>query len=164
MNLAQKLGRLVRIVPGISGYQDRETARDSDKAIRLRLTSELEQLKRDLEEEQRELAENKYLSLLPSVDRLGSKLVKLANFIKYAGRGYRGVFDTYQMDQKKLDQLYSFDLGLFDELESIKAGVKEVGASRREADTLRDAIAHLDQALNRFEKVLSAREDILTAP
>lgn len=164
MSLAQKLERLVRLVPGMAGYRDRETARDTDKAIRLRLAGELEELKRHLEEDQRQLTENKDLSLLPALDRLVSKLDKLGNLIKYAGRGYRGFFDITQIDQKKLDQLCSFDLGLFDELESIKAHVKEVAASQREAAPLKDAIGHLDQALNRFEKLLSARQDSLTAP
>ena len=37
MNLADKLDQLARIIPGLSGYLDREACRDTDKTIRLRL-------------------------------------------------------------------------------------------------------------------------------
>lgn len=33
MTLAEQLERLARIVPGVAGYQDRERARDADKAV-----------------------------------------------------------------------------------------------------------------------------------
>ena len=55
MSFSRKLERLARIVPGVAGYQDKETSRDTDKTIRLRLASELEQVKRGLEGDKRRL-------------------------------------------------------------------------------------------------------------
>jgi hypothetical protein len=161
MGLAQKLERLVRIVPGVAGYQDKETARDTDKTVRLRLAEELQRIKGDLEEDKRQLVEKHDLSLLPTLDRLASKLDKLGNLIEYASRGYRGFFDTDKLDQKKLDQLYTFDLRLFDELDSIKAGVKMVPDSHGDPIALKRATEQLDQALDRLERIFSTRHDIL---
>ncbi len=45
MSLSEKVVRLARMVPGVSGYQDKESSRDTDKNIRLRVATELEQLK-----------------------------------------------------------------------------------------------------------------------
>ncbi|MFQ5896896.1 MAG: hypothetical protein ACE5JN_01430 [Candidatus Methylomirabilia bacterium] len=163
MSLAQKLERLARIVPGVAGYQDRGRSRDTDKAIRLRLTTELGQVKRDLEEDKRRLMEKKDLSLLPALDRVAAKLDKLGNTIKYASRGYRGLFDTYKLDQKKLDELYTFDLGLFEELGSVKSQAKRVRDSHPNSETVKNATEELDRALDSFENTFSRRQDTLTA-
>lgn len=45
MGLAEKLERLIRIVPGVRGYQDNESARQTDKAVRMKLASELGSIK-----------------------------------------------------------------------------------------------------------------------
>lgn len=163
MSLAEKIERLARMVPGVAGYQDKETSRDTDKTIRLRLIAELEQIKRDLEDEKRQLMEEKDLSLLPALDRVASKLDKLGNTVKYAARGYRGFFDTTKLDLKKLDQLCAFDLGLLDEVESIKAQVKRVHDSKGDATALKQATEDLALALDKFEKTFSTRQDILMA-
>ena len=44
VTVAKRLERLVRFVPGIPGYQDRETARATDKQVRMRLVGELHRL------------------------------------------------------------------------------------------------------------------------
>ena len=163
MSFARKLERLARIVPGVAGYQDKETSRDTDKTIRLRLASELEQVKRGLEGDKRRLMEENDLSLLPALDRLASKLDKLGNLIRYAGRGYRGFFDTYKLDQEKPERLYSFDLGLFYELEGIKTRAGHVREVHRDTAALKGATQQLDEALDRLENVFSTRQDILSA-
>jgi len=161
MSLAQKLERLVRIVPGVAGYQDKETSRDTDKTIRLRLTTEIERFKRDLEGDKRQLMEKKDLFLLPALDGVASKLDKLGNLVKYAGRGYSGVFDTYKLDQKKLDQLYSFDLKLFDQLELLKIQVKRIRETQSDVAAFKRSIHEMDQLLDQVEQLFSTRQDIL---
>ena len=163
MSLTEKVERLARLVPGVGGYQDKETSRDADKNIRLRLTAELEQMKRDLEEDKRQLMDKKDLSLLPALDRLASKLDKLGNTVKYASRGYRGVFDSNKLDLNKLDQLRSFDLQLLNEVESVKAQVKGIRNSHGDGNIQKQAIEDLSHALDGFEKIFSTRQDILLA-
>jgi hypothetical protein len=161
MSVAEKLERLVRIIPGVAGYQDKETSRETDKTLRLRLTTELEQVKRELEEDKRRLMAKKEFALLPALDGVASKLDKLGNLVKYAGRGYRGIFDTYKLDQKKLDQLYTFDLGLLDGLEAIKTLVKQVHDSHGDPVVLQKTIDDLSRSLDQLEKTISTRQNIL---
>lgn len=163
MSFAQKLERLVRILPGVAGYQDKETSRETDKTIRLRLTAELEQVKRDLEKDKRRLMAKKDLALLPALDGVASKLDKIGNLVKYAGQGYRGIFDTYKLDQKNLDQLYTFDLGLLDGLEAIKTQVKQVHDSHGDPVVLQKTIDELGRSLDQLEKTISTRQNILIA-
>jgi len=163
MSLAEKVELLARIIPGVGGYQDKETSRDTDKNIRLRLTAEFDQMKRDLEEDKRQLMDKKDLSLLPTLDRLASKLDKLGNMVKYASRGYRGLFDSDKLDLNILDQLCTFDLQLLDDMESIKTHVKQVRDSLGDGTVQKQAIEDLSHALDGFEKTFSTRQDIPTA-
>ena len=105
--------------------------------------------------------ENKDLSPLPELDHISSKLDKLGNLIKYTGRGYRGFFDTNKHDLEKLDQLYSFDLGLFDQLESFKSGMERIQASRKNTKHRTEAVHTLHTLLDQFETIFSKRQDIL---
>lgn len=162
MSVAQKLERLARIIPGVAGYQDREASRETDKFIRLKLTAELGRIKREMEEDKRQLMEKKELVLLPLLDRVASKLDKIGYLVQYTGRGYRGIFDLYKLDQKKLDRLYSFDLGLFDGLEEIKAQGERLRVLHGNRDELKKAAEQLDRALDQFEKNFTKRQDILT--
>jgi hypothetical protein len=162
MQFAKQLERLVRILPGVSGYQDREAARDTDKAVRLRVAAEIELLKRNLEEEKEKQVERKELSLLPALDRAASKLDKLGNLTRYASRGYSAFFDADPVDQKTLAQLYAFDLGLFDELELIWNEIKQIGQSSMDADAFKAAMKNFNRLLDGFEKTFSARQGIFT--
>ncbi len=150
-------------MPGVSGYQDKESSRETDKNIRLRVATELEQLKRDLEGDKRRLMERKDLSLLPALDRVTSQLDKLANIVKYASRGYSGVFDGNKVNVKKLDQLCTFDLQLFDEMATLKMQVKQVSDAHGDETGLKQVIEDLSRALDSFEKTYSTRQDVLMA-
>ena len=163
MSLSAKVERLARMVPGVSGYQDKESSRDTDKNIRLRVATELEQLKRDLEDDKRQLMGKKDLSFLPALDRVASQLDKLANTVKYASRGYRSVFDSNKLDVKKLDLLCTFDLQLMDEMATLKTQAKHVQDSHGDKTALKQAIEDLSRALDGFEKTFSTRQDVLMA-
>ncbi len=161
MSLSEKVEQLARMVPGVSGYQDKESSRDTDKNIRLRVATELEQLKRNLEDDKRRLMNKKDLSLLPALDRVASQLDKLANTVKYASRGYSGVFDSNKFDVSKLDQLCTFDLQLMDEMATLKTQAKQAHDSHGDESALKQAIEGLSHALDGFEKTFSTRQDVL---
>lgn len=161
MSVAEQLERLARLIPGVGGYQDKESSRDTDKTIRTRLAEDLEQLKRDLEEEKRYFMELSDIMPLSRLDRITSKLDKLGNMITYAARGYRGFFDTYTHDQQKLNQIYSFDLGLFDDLSAMKIHVNKVHDAHSDVAAFKIATARLDQLCNQFERKFSERHDLL---
>jgi len=161
MSIAQKLEKLARLIPGVAGYQDKENSRNTDKTIRLRLTEELLDLKKDLEEEKKFYTERKKLSVLPQLDQLASKLDKLGNMIKYASRGYRGFFDTYQYDLKKIQRLYEFDIGLFNHIAILQNGVIKVQKLRKDLVKLRNESQKMSLELDRFEETFNERKEII---
>lgn len=160
MDLAEKLKRLARIVPGVRGYQDSETSRDTDKAVRLRLSAEIEGLKLEVEKEKRRSMDKGELSLLPALDTLASKMDRVANSVKYAERGYSGIFDIHRVDEGVLDKLYSFDLALFDETEKLKVSLERLHNSSPGSSEIKEEISRLDEAVEEFGKTFSTRGDI----
>jgi hypothetical protein len=90
-----------------------------------------------------------------------AKLDKLANLIRYAARGYRGVFDRSPLDETKLDQLYAFDLELFEEIALLGSGAQAVRDALESAPALQRATRQLDGILDTFEQSLAKRALLL---
>jgi hypothetical protein len=149
VSVAAQLERLVRIVPGVAGYQDRENARETDKLVRMRLSDEIRRLMRDLELDKRRLADAAKLELLPVLDRLAGKL-------ETHGR-------TAEFELPELEALYAFDLRLFGTLTTIKAKAKVVHESLGDPAALTRAAHDLETALDDLERTVDARRQVLAA-
>ncbi len=163
VTVAKRLERLVRFVPGVAGYQDRENARATDKQVRMRLVSDLQRLIRSLEEDKERVAGSGDLSSLPRLDRLAGRLERLSRTVEFADRGYSGLFDLHAVDADTLAQLYAFDLGLFDALSAMRAKAEAVRAALTDAEALRGAVEHMREALDDFGELFDQRRRIVDA-
>lgn len=164
MGIAEKIERLVRLIPGVAGYQDSESSRDTDKAVRLKLAGEIEKIKLDLESVKRRLVDVKDFELLSALDRLSSKLDKSANTIKYAARGFSGIFGKPRVDVQRLERLCSFDLELLGDLGNMKTLAGGIQDSCSDSAVLQTAIGKMDAAIDEFGRKFSTRQSILDAP
>jgi hypothetical protein len=164
MGIAEKIQKLVRLVPGVTGYQDSDSARETDKAVRMRLANEIEKIRLDLESEKHRLVDIKDFALLPDLDGISSKLDKSANTIKYAARGFSGIFDKPRVNVQRLEKLCSFDLGLLGDIENLKTLLKSVHDSNSDSASLKIAIGKMDGAVEELGRKFSTRQDILDAP
>lgn len=160
--LAEKLEELSARIPGVVGYRRREACRETDRSVRLRLAAGLEELKRQIEKEQRRRTETHEFFQLASLGRLTSKLDKLANLVRFASRGYRGLFDAHKLSEEDLQRLYGFDVDLLDEIESLR-NVVAVLCRPCDDDELPEAIDQIDQRLDGFEAVFSQRANVLSS-
>jgi hypothetical protein len=163
VTVAKRLERLVRFVPGVAGYQDRENARATDKQVRMRLVGDLRGLIRALEQDKERIAGTGDLSALPRLDRLAGRLERLSRTVEFAGRGYAGLFDLHPVGADTLAQLYAFDLGLFDALSAVRARAEAVRAALTDAEALRTAAEHMREALDDFGELFDQRQRILDA-
>jgi hypothetical protein len=163
VTVANRLERLVRFVPGVAGYQDRENARATDKQVRMRLVGDLRRLIDALEEDKERLAAAGDFSALPRLDRLAGRLERQSRTVEFAGRGYTGLFDLHTVDGDTLAQLYAFDLGLFDALSVVRAKAEAVRAALPDAEALRTAAEHMREALDDFGELFDQRRRIVDA-
>ena len=151
VTVASQLERLARFVPGVAGYQDRENARATDKELRMRLVQELRRLVQVLDDHKARLAEARDFSALPRLDRLAGRLERMGRTVEFASRGYTGLFDLHAVDVEVLDQLYAFDLGLFEALSVVRARVEAVRAA--DPNGLVAAAIHMGEALDDVEQL-----------
>ena len=161
VTVATRLERLVRFVPGVAGYQDRENCRSTDKQVRMRLVHEMRRLIQGLDNDKAHLARSADLSALPRLDRLAGRVERQSRTVEFAGRGYTGLFDLHRVDQATLDQLYAFDLGLFDALSVVRAKAESVRAARADAAALDLAIDRMVEALDDFGQLWDKRQRIV---
>jgi hypothetical protein len=153
----------VRILPGVAGYQDRQKARETDKQLRMRLGDELKRLVRDLEGDKKRLMQAAQPALLPLLEGLAGKLEKLARTLEFATRGYSALFDLRHVTLKRLEQMYTFDLRLFDTLKTIKAKAVAVHQAGVDATALSRAVDDMDAALDDLERAFEARRQVVLA-
>ncbi len=163
VTFASRMERLVRFVPGVAGYQSRENSRATDKQVRMRLVHDLGRLMIALEEDKARLAGSGDLSSLPLLDRLSGRVERLSRTVEFAGRGYTGLFDLHKVDSDTLDQLYAFDLGLFDALNAVRAKAESVRAVLGDATALKSAAEQMTAALDDFEQLFDKRRHIVDA-
>src|ERR1700738_3345684 len=116
----------------------------------MRLVAEMRRLMRGLEEDKARLAGSQDLSALPRLERLSGRLQRPDRTVEFAGQGYAGLFDLHRVDEETLDQLYAFDLGLFDALNVVRAKAEALRAARADAAALETAIEHMTEALADF--------------
>jgi hypothetical protein len=161
VTVSSQLERLARFIPGVAGYQDREKARATDKELRMRLVQELRRLVQVLDDHKARLAEARDFSALPRLDRLAGRLERMGRTVEFASRGYTGLFDLHAVDVEVLDQLYAFDLGLFEALSVVRARVEAVRAA--DPTGLVAAAIHMGEALDDVEQLWDQRQRIVDA-
>lgn len=150
------LQQLASIIPGYSGYLDKDRRRDIDKLHREHLAQELEKLKTPLTNLIRDLSETGRITEIKPIERLNSKLDKIANRIRYASYGYSGFFDVVKVQELELDKLYQFDLSLTEDTEAIKSQIGTISESS-DASSLKTAAKTLEQALDSLDAHFSER-------
>lgn len=157
---AEHLERLVRYVPGLGAYQDREGLREADKRVRTYLAESLAGLARDLEPAQRRLAETGRLERLPAVDRVGRLLGTAADRVRHASYGFAGVFDLHKIREKELKGLHDFDLQLMEALPRLQERVRALTAASERTEWFDQAAQAAESALHEFDRTLDERDKL----
>lgn len=155
------LQKLVDKIPGISGYQQKETRRDVDKLFRETLADRLRRLKDSTSAVVRDLTDGGRLFEVAPVERASKKIDTIEGRIRYATYGYAGFFDAVQIKEDQLDQLYRFDLGLVEHVESLEGLAARLRASTGTATELKAATSELEQALDNLSHAFDTRHENL---
>lgn len=149
---------VLRYIPGFRGYLEKEYRRESDALQRDWLVTQLQGAKRRLDAHARELTDAARLDDLGGIDRIRARLDRLTSRIQGAMQGYSGFFDFVQINEKELDQVYEYDVGLMQHVEQIVAAVEQLNA---DTPTLSQAHKAVFAKLEEFDHAWDKRENIL---
>ncbi|UCH06376.1 MAG: hypothetical protein JSV55_09635 [Deltaproteobacteria bacterium] len=157
--LAKILTKTARILPGIGSYQDKESARESDKKLRDYLSGELARYLNAIEKLKTDLSRKGPLSFLKELDDISRQIDKLSRTIRYASRGYAGVFASYQADEKALSDLFEFDRSLKGEITGLTPLISQIcekdgGLAAPLLNELRDRLFGVEQKVAERETLI----------
>jgi len=156
------LGKIRKTLSGFIGYLDRENRREADKLLRATIASRYEQQWNRISAIQRQMIE---AGNLEQVDQLEAAAIKLRTFIdrvKSASYGYAGFFDAVRVNETELQKIYSYDLQLLEDVNSISSAVDNVEASMG-SDGLPAAMRHLTTLSQDVIDAYDRRDEVLLA-
>ena len=148
---ADLLEKITRIIPGISGYQERERRRDDDKALRDRIAQTVARCRQRISDRMNHISRAGMKGGLGTIGKLEGVnvlLERIEDEIRYAPRGYSGWFDREGVGLEDLEDLFHHDLKLLETAgrmeESIPSGDPDPGEEwvedlKRELEDLRRA-------------------------
>jgi len=149
--------KLIRLVPGIAGYQGRERVREADKLLRTTLANQITSYQGRVEEVKRALVERKDLRLLSSLDLLTRRMAQSRDTLTFSSYGYTGVFDLTHIGDAELERIYQFDLSLAERIGKLGVAVEALSSKSSKSEALPAAIQELDNALKDFMTTLAER-------
>lgn len=145
------LEKLADAIPGLKGYREKESRRDTDKRFREYLAGRIEGVRNRIDEAKREIVNAGRLDGLAEIDRLSQKAFKAAGMIRYASYGYSGFFDQVKVQEAELDKLYQYDLTLLADIEALETAAQNVSNNPRDAENRIDALeSRIEQRKNLF--------------
>ena len=115
------LEKLTSVIPGWSGYQERQTRRKADQLLRQMLAEKLADQRKQLDVAQKDMINHGRIDL---VDDVGSAVTQLQTFIdrvRFASYGYSGLFDAAKVNEAELEHMYNFDAALFEYVDRLDA-------------------------------------------
>jgi len=156
--------RLLKGLPGIKGYVDKELRRDADKQVRTLLAQELEVQKQELLSVQRLLLDSGGLLWLDNIDQAVQKLQILIDRIKTASYGYAGLFDAVRIREEQLDALNKFDQAMATRTVDIKMAIANLRKAAGESGDIADATRKLTDLLADLNNLYSKRYEAMLSP
>jgi hypothetical protein len=152
--------RIALKVPGFDGFIKRSEYRDADKLLRETLVKEAEAQNQRISQLQRDFISQGEIA---NVDDLEASSVKLRTFtdrVKFATRGYAGVFDPVKKNEPELAAVYQYDAAMLDQLDNVTRAVDNVEASVG-SDGLPAALRNLRSVAQEMIDTFEKREDVL---
>ena len=146
------LEKLADAIPGLKGYRDKESRRDTDKRFREYLAGRIETVRGRIDDSKRDLVSAGKLDGLAEIDRLSQKAFKAAGMIRYASYGYSGFFDQVKIQEAELDRIYQYDLSLVADIEKLEASVQNIAGNWKDCE----------DKMNALERRIEERKNLFT--
>jgi hypothetical protein len=149
-------------IPGYRGYKEKEDRRAADKLLREHVADQLSEQQRRLAELQRDLLEGGGLLLVDDLERVVTKVQKLADKVRTASYGYAGLFDEVKVKEEELDALYDFDESLLGHVSAIQAAIDALAAAMDASGDVKAAIQDVVSTAEEANATWRQRESAIT--
>jgi hypothetical protein len=158
------LERLIKGLPGVRGYVDKEERRNTDYRLRQMIADELERSRSTLYEVQNSLLNSGGLAHLDALGRAITKISNLTDRIRTASYGYAGLFDAVRIEEAQLDALHRFDMGLLNEVAKLEDAVTALREKMGDRANLGSLIDQVTNAASELTMLFDRRERAVQSP
>ena len=153
--------KMLDIIPGWGGYQERQNRRKADQVLRQTLAEKLAGQRRNLDTAQKDLISHGKIDF---VDDVGSAVTQLQTFIdriRTASYGYSGMFDAVRINQDELEQMYNFDAALFEYVGRLDAATSRLREAISVGEGLADTVRIIQDICREANSTFDQREHLI---
>lgn len=154
--------KLLSYIPGFKGYVERQSRRDADKILRDTVALRFEELWKRSSALQVELGNNRMYDFIDDMEKASTVLRTFVDRISKAARGYSGLFDAVQINEKELEAIYQFDLAFFELGDEISRALDNVEATLKDMEGLPAAIRNLTSIARKALETFDRRSEVVT--
>ncbi len=156
--------RLLKGLPIVRGYVDKELRRDADYRLRQTIAGTLEVEKQRMHDLQKKLLKSGGLLYMDDLDSAITRVQKLADRVKTASYGFAGLLDAVKIQEDQLDALHRFDVGLAARTYEVQEAVDSLGSAVEAKTGIGDAIDSLTEKLGELNRLYDARHKAVEDP
>jgi len=163
----EKMGaveRLVKGLPGIRSYVDKELRRAADRRLRTIIASQLVEQKDVLVDIQERMLQSGGLRGLDRVERLVQNLQTLIDRVKTASQGYAGLFDAVRIQEAQLAALHRFDVALAERVTILANALQELAAAVRAEKATVEPLARAAAQIDALNTLIQRRDQAVIDP
>ncbi|MDD5317775.1 MAG: hypothetical protein PHF51_03520 [Candidatus ainarchaeum sp.] len=157
------LEQLEAMIPGFSGYKEKELRREADRLLRDALVSELEETSSAIDDAYGDITSAKIASAYPAMNTAAAMMDRIIGRVQSDDYGYAGFFDAVKVKEAELDSLYAFDKALFDDAAALSGKVEalEAAVDSGDAKAVGEKAAELRKALDALDLKLNKRKSVM---
>jgi len=148
------LKKIQLLLPGFSGYRQREDLRAADSILRIQLADRLKENRGKLEATRARLAEAYEMKALEPLGRLILSAQELEGMVRHAEQGYSGFSPAIRVEQSELEMLYEYDLALLEGLKRLEEKASSLGTDGSALAATQECTAILEEFRATFKKRL----------
>lgn len=156
------LERLLKRLPGFTGYLDNKARRTADRMLRDHIADELTQRIARLTQIENTLLQNGGLSYMSKTATVKSKLQHFIDLVRTAAPGYSGIMEAIKIGPDEMEKLYSFDESLIAYADKIDTVLTTLSKAAQDKAGVDEAISALDALSVEATQAFSLRDDVLT--
>jgi hypothetical protein len=162
MPLSEKnfLEKIASYIPGVGGYRERETRRETDRRIRDFLAGRLDEGRAGLTALRNAATDAGQLKLLDTIGRLDRTLQKSVSSLRYADYGFSGLFDQLKIREAELDQICAYDAALVTEVVALSDALRTISAAAPDGS----ALVALTNTAEQLDLKIARRREIFENP
>ena len=150
-----------KIIPGFSGYHNRDYTIDSDILLRYNIALELEKFSKKLEN----IRENLFLEgKLPAegyIESTALRLKMMASSLRDRKYNDKIRVRLEEMSLADIERLYEYDLSILDHIEGLHTSIEKLESLKDAPHEFREELEYLNDSIDPIEKHRGKREEFL---